>query len=782
MDLLLKFPTQAANLDTLSWSDAGSLLVITTRNLHVLTPRLGSTTNAFHRADIELPRTSARPRYEFVDEVEFRPDMSASESFVAACWSPMGCSPLGGTLVLAVTSRGRAVVYAPDEDPLGGTWSVMFDFSKDILQNVVGKKAIETRAEFEAAEVTSCAWSASCTAESTSSSYTFVTLGTRAGSVLVWRFCDQEFAFTGSFEVQPSSWITRQCWLPLWDDTGASNLVVAGSSGSLDVLETRVDETGSRGPQLVESARQRVWECDDRLPTAIRWTKSGREGRRFAAIKGNQLHVASKRSNGWELWRTMLDSFTPIVGVAWNTTGTALELITLDGAVYVIDASTAALDVADNKTSEFYGALLRHRVFEASADDDEGDGDQEGNAAIPGPLENPITVQRDARDASKSTVLRPYPTQARLLGLSPSKFGSIQAVHFSLQSVADVEFKIAIKAVSYVLFRTVSSEGKLGLLDWLQHELADPRILDRCSSTAFAIDVVNEMSAQRVAPEEEQVAPESTLVARTVALLSPPSVDHMTDGSSVFGNLATPSSVEPDASPTAKLSNHLDVLRSYWFHSVQLNKLRVLNTVLASMKVFDLGSSMALARNFDMIHLHHTDGLMRWLERVLRLSVAEGANDAISHSLMTLCDYVLLNPDAFPDLLPTVKDLCELLVGDGGLASPSIDVAPELAAVNAMLSKSAPTGLPLRERCPACQEFLPLDSPWKATCAKGHAWERCSVTMTVISTPYVRICTGCRKRTLLPRHFAGTVLEGVLRAYDQCLYCGERLAIAMKES
>ncbi len=153
---------------------------------------------------------------------------------------------------------------------------------------------------------------------------------------------------------------------------------------------------------------------------------------------------------------------------------------------------------------------------------------------------------------------------------------------------------------------------------------------------------------------------------------------------------------------------------------------------------------------------------------------------------------MLLNPGIFGNLVPYITAICELLIpitiGRPHLAD--YDLTPELEIAKAMLSatrddSAAPPGLPMREQCPACHGYFALTSPWRAQCGNGHEWERCSVTMAVIDTPYARICTGCHKRTMLPSYYAGgangmSVFGALLRAYDSCIYCGERLALTLK--
>jgi len=90
-----------------------------------------------------------------------------------------------------------------------------------------------------------------------------------------------------------------------------------------------------------------------------------------------------------------------------------------------------------------------------------------------------------------------------------------------------------------------------------------------------------------------------------------------------------------------------------------------------------------------------------------------------------------------------------------------------------------------RESCPACEAEIRLENDERGTCANGHMWQRCSLTLAVISDFYPRTCRGCRRKTLMvPNPKAGATLlsnsksatwiEAALRANCVCGFCGER--------
>ncbi|BGP01126.1 hypothetical protein RTBOTA2_004531 [Rhodotorula toruloides] len=82
------------------------------------------------------------------------------------------------------------------------------------------------------------------------------------------------------------------------------------------------------------------------------------------------------------------------------------------------------------------------------------------------------------------------------------------------------------------------------------------------------------------------------------------------------------------------------------------------------------------------------------------------------------------------------------------------------------------------DTCPACRAPVPLANTRFACCEQGHQWERCSITLALVSTVSVRTCTSCDRKALLPGAVAGVVKDGkvdeLLERATCCLYCGGR--------
>lgn len=96
----------------------------------------------------------------------------------------------------------------------------------------------------------------------------------------------------------------------------------------------------------------------------------------------------------------------------------------------------------------------------------------------------------------------------------------------------------------------------------------------------------------------------------------------------------------------------------------------------------------------------------------------------------------------------------------------------------------------MEEICPACGLVVCFDGQSDAECPRGHTWGRCAVTSMLLTTPMLRTCAGCTRKTLLPPSFrsnngaaanwlppaaASWVVEDLLEAVSRCLFCGNNL-------
>ncbi|BEI87844.1 uncharacterized protein CcaverHIS019_0105620 [Cutaneotrichosporon cavernicola] len=142
---------------------------------------------------------------------------------------------------------------------------------------------------------------------------------------------------------------------------------------------------------------------------------------------------------------------------------------------------------------------------------------------------------------------------------------------------------------------------------------------------------------------------------------------------------------------------------------------------------------------------------------------------------------------AWPPLAPEfrgaslkLQDAIQLALAESMAKWAGTDIGEDDAMFVAQLADGAVAA----GQCPACGDTIEFASG-TAVCAKGHDWERCSVTRLLITTPEYRICTVCPAVSRVPSSWGRQEKESVaslslaqtaLDAAVACVMCGGRWA------
>lgn len=139
-------------------------------------------------------------------------------------------------------------------------------------------------------------------------------------------------------------------------------------------------------------------------------------------------------------------------------------------------------------------------------------------------------------------------------------------------------------------------------------------LVDKVSSITLSLDALMYVMTDRTQVAGQ--APQDTAFARTLAALAPSQQMPSNPGHpSVFAQNANP--IYEGPKPSVELQ--IDSLRTYWYTNPEVNRVRVINTILATAKAFDPSASMAIQNNSTLMHIHHILGLVRCVERLLTL-------------------------------------------------------------------------------------------------------------------------------------------------------------------
>jgi hypothetical protein len=161
---------------------------------------------------------------------------------------------------------------------------------------------------------------------------------------------------------------------------------------------------------------------------------------------------------------------------------------------------------------------------------------------------------------------------------------------------------------------------------------------------------------------------------------------------------------------------------------------------------------------------------MLYFSRLLEL-MQENAKQVQEADILTvflMSDWFLQNQKMLSPLKIQVKQILETLSSKAS----SNDECESAKRLLKSLESGANGTQEAREKCPACQEPIRLESLSDAQCPNGHTWSRCSLSLGVISTPTFRSCSGCHVQCRVPDQNDTSLIAQVLRKMDACVLCG----------
>ncbi|CAG8576580.1 6903_t:CDS:10 [Dentiscutata erythropus] len=148
------------------------------------------------------------------------------------------------------------------------------------------------------------------------------------------------------------------------------------------------------------------------------------------------------------------------------------------------------------------------------------------------------------------------------------------------------------------------------------------------------------------------------------------------------------------------------------------------------------------------------------------------------------CDWILLYFNDDNGLLKLAKFLYEYLSTLQGKAN----FETEKAWISQLLSSKKSKKInkaPTRASCPACKSNilylldLLLRGP-TGQCTKGHTWDLCSITLSIVAVKNVRSCNNCNRKILAMPDFhspigeqsTSIIVKAIFETCEKCFYCG----------
>ncbi|GAA5999779.1 uncharacterized protein JCM10292_003741 [Rhodotorula paludigena] len=693
------------------------------------------------RTSIAVEKKNTVKWGEWVDEYDINVPGIVEPLWRSAAFSPSGLSKIGTCILATITNNGEALLFEPEKDAAKGEWNEMADLTSQLIRDNVRSQvghAEQTRdmrremvGDLLRCQTSAIAWSPAVLGSARDCS--LLALGHRSGEVSLWRLDEDRKAaclkrIKVADEVNVISLLSFSDWTVQTSgdkSTASSQLAVADSDGRVFVVKI----TQSIDPASAEAGRTydtdgslAIAEADGRTATQFCWLDRSSD-RYLAYSKLGTLQLTKVEHGEAGDLRLEEEQEVELELVGQDRWMGATPWAACSGLHYL--ASTDSLLVSLSSSS-FHVLPISPTLSHDT------------------PLSTAYTASaRSLFDEHLGRVrLRKDRFKVEGRGAVTRKEGAKVLGMVALENGArgaDVAFIFETSRPDTFMYRTLAdtrthlvigtlagkqtAEGALAELDGLLNSVKNARL---------------EAPLSRLSPFLHFVATHASdadFVAGLLDRLAP---------------LPFPPADAPVIESDASVADRLEALL---FSDEQLAEVRTKETIartlltcLDDVKPEDQQRAtwiqLALARQL-------IQGTLRRLQGTLGSSALTDAEGPFNARLLL----------AAHSLVPV---------------SQTDSVLPADALVQSYEQDDA---------CPACKAPVPLANARIARCTEGHQWERCSITLALVSTVSVRTCSTCSRKALLPDSVtspAGAKLPAdgavgqLLRAATCCAFCGGR--------
>ncbi|KAF8928389.1 hypothetical protein BGZ47_001660 [Haplosporangium gracile] len=775
----VEFDSRPVRPGSLNWSEDNILALITPASVNIVTPCLPG---ALDRSPIKFLLTSTpaltiagdSPSWKLMANVaNIRNAVSPLViDYLVGAWSPTGCSPLKGCILAIITSRHSVFLYIPTSSHADRQWQKYLVLDQYLSTYWGAQPEIDPEMA-DKLESVSLAWSPKIHYGGIGS---VLALGNKAGHVTLWHVTSKEnVRCIESWKTGSETWVIQLSWSPwvLEGNQYVSMLAYATADGQVRVREvTFKPESPLEGIDVSENVmgapNQTLHPC-----TVLRWSptfyEASKKRNMLAFSRGNRLNVWFPDSNRTVMWRRPIAK--AIADITWDTHGKRLTVFFMDGKHCVLLLHDESLKVDDEQVEFIHQSIISrcHMQTKTNITQDEGDADN-ANADDDG-----------ADEENSGGAVMGSKLQLHITSGSASSERVQLATAYYVTSPFHMEFQRERYQSSTLALSKAHKTLQGAPADTLFDRL-DTYI--RLPNAALARNPAFHMWDMLLLLGESWKARDtgSADLERLIAILS-------------SKTKKTPATLEMLSKRDALVDVNTSLesrLKCTLFNKTTMNSERVAIYLYGQLKRCDLEASL-IERFGHYVHgaesrvRKHITGSVLALYNEGSATYKSPLQDCDRSLLLLLCDSILLFHNDDIDLLATA--------GKTYLRLQSTSAVDEQLKVLQDIKKGvAPNRVTFgagREECPACDAEVKLEDMQEATCANGHMWRRCSVTLLVIADFHPRTCLGCGRKTLmvpdaqadvptLPETTATSWLEVVLRAHSLCGYCGERFYTTLR--
>ncbi|KAF9935315.1 hypothetical protein BGZ67_003448 [Mortierella alpina] len=573
-------------------------------------------------------------------------------------------------------------------------------------------------------------------------------LGNKSGDITIWNVVDpQDVRCVTSMDTSGGTWVTQISWSPWMVGEGSYVAMLAYSlaDGTVHVRKVRFNPTAPLenidvSENIMDLPAQSLHPC-----TVLRWSttlpEAGDRPNNLAFSKGNRLYIWLPETNRVLVWRKPIAK--AISDISWDAFGTKVFVFFMDGKHSVLNVLDDDLRVNEDHVEFVHQHIISrcHLQSKTNLTQEDGEADDDGG-------------DEEAVSGGVGSKL-----QLHIVCGNRSAEGFQLATAYHVSSSFHMEF---------------------------QRERFQ-------SCTMMLTNTYKDVSEQTG----------DVLLKRLAAFIRLPNAAVMDeDDTSLTESMRTFARREVMEGNSASFKSRLE---SALFSDVSVNADRVNLYLWSQLKPCSLrGDTNILLQTRAKaaearIRRHHTRNILKYfLERFAAIPTAELNNQLESRInerdqilLLLQCDSILLFHRNDTEMLNLAEKTYNLLQSQSQDLCDIDEQKDMLQSLHKGVVSSITSFNSGRESCPACGAEVKLDNELKGTCANGHTWQRCSVTLQLIADFHPRTCSGCSRKVLMvpasktqpsPLHDSDTApwLEVTLRAMSVCGFCGERLFTALR--
>ncbi|KAF9585784.1 hypothetical protein BGW38_000760 [Lunasporangiospora selenospora] len=757
MNMELEFSSRPRRPGSLIWSEDNIAALVTPSTLHIFTPTLGGILDL---SKVKFLKTAATPLSIENDSPPWKLKLNVANmrnavstgtiDFLAAAWSPTGCTQRKGCMLACITSRHSVFIYTSGISHMNRQWEKSIVLDKTIATH--WKAGTEVDPDMaDKLETASLAWSPKIFTNGIGS---LLALGNKAGSITLWKVTDpNDIQCVSSWDIPSRNWVTRLSWSPwiIEGDHYTSILAFATAEGIVGARKVKFHSSSPLASiqvseDLIDCSGQGLHPC-----LILRWQPrligAAETSCLLAFNRGNRLNVWDPETNKVLVWRRPIAK--TISEISWDTTSNKLFIFFMDGKHCVLCVNEDDLTIDEDLVDFVNQSIISRCHVQTMTNIKQEDGDAD-------------IAADDAEDESSSGVGSKL--QLHIISGDRSAEGMHIATVYCVTSPFQMEFqRERYESCTLVLskvHRDTDEATKDLLLGRLMSQLTVSGICLQKNPASYLWDILVLLGDSFVKRQDGTLFQE-LVKSEYIELSKESKAKEAFSKAEAIRTTQTTLKERLEWAIFEKPEFGVDRFVVYVWN--QFKDLPILESIKDQLQEAALAAEQKIQR-------HVLKSILQLFDEQQSLSGTgtRVLNEQDQLLLQLLSNSVLLFHKEDTDLVSLAEKVQRVIrskrQGSGKTASESGQV---------------------QEICPACDAEIEHENDSKATCSNNHSWQRCSVTSLLISDFHPRTCLGCSRKSLqalepeVPDSSSSEAIEpswldAVLRACSVCCYCGGR--------